>query len=877
MAVADSPVIQQYKRAKAQYPQAIVMFRMGDFYEILGDDAAIASDVLKITLTRRRTAQAGDEGIPMCGVPYHAAEGYIGKLLEANYKVALAEQTETPEQAKKARGSGALVNREVIRLYTPGTLTEESYLPAESSRLLVALYGSTETNRMEGALAWMDVSTGDVGVRSVTQGSLPMVLAGLSVGEGVTPPETETLFAQALTQNGADGRRLVSVHPGIFTPHAAQESLKRAYGLADIGGLGLPDEAAVRAVGGLIGYAELTQMGKLPRLKVPSLVASTARLSIDPRTRRNLELTESLAGRRADSLLGVLDACATSAGARLLARWVAEPLTDVAAIAARAEAVTLLVTHAEARTNLRNHLRETGDVARCVSRLLLGRGSPRDLGVLRSTGTVLPGLASTIQALAPKLPPLLAHHAAQLQGLGKLTAKLAEALADDPLPALIREGGFVRQGYDAELDHLRAMVTDSTGLLEALERKEAAASGMALKVKYNQVWGYYLEVTKAQLESAGQTPPAHWVHRQTTTQAHRYTTPELMALERDLGSAGAQAQRREEEILAELLEAVKAHSMALLDVSEALATLDVLANLAHVAARQTWVRPVVDASDAFDVENGKHPVVASKVGDFMPNGCNLTGGQLWLLTGPNMAGKSTFLRQNALILILAQMGSYVPATRAHIGVADAVFSRIGAADDLAAGQSTFMVEMVETAQILNRATPKSMVILDELGRGTATYDGLAIAWACVEDIATRLGCRTLFATHYHELTALEGTLPRVSCWQVAIKEWKGDIIFLHRVEKGAATGSYGVQVAKLAGVPAQVVARAAGLLEGFTKTSRGRGVMRVDELSLFAAPVAAMPETPQENPIEAKLKRVDVDSLTAREALNMLYELKGMA
>lgn len=880
MAVADSPVMQQYQRIKADNPAALVMFRMGDFYELFGDDAVTAAEILKITLTRRRTAQAGDEGIPMCGVPYHAAEGYIGTLLKAHWKVALVEQVETPEEAKKARGSGALVRREVVRLYTPGTLTEDSYLPAEDNRFLVAVAGAidaTLAGRFEGALAWMDMSTGDVGARVVTHATLPVALASLSVGECVVPAELEALLVQALKANGADGRRLVSVHPGVFALAAARSALCRAYGVADVSGLGLPDEPSMQAVGALIGYAELTQMGKLPRLNPPKIVASSSRMSIDPRTRRNLELTESMAGKRADSLLGVLDCSITAAGARLMARWVAEPLTDLTAIVDRQDAIAALQSAPDLCATLRADLKHTGDVARCVGRLLLGRGGPRDLGVLRSTGAALPQLAAVCRGLG-ELPPLLATHAEGLVGLGELTALLNRALADDPLPALVRDGGFIGTGYDAELDEARRMVTDGNRFLEELEAAESAACGMALKVRYNQVWGYYLEVTKAQLDGAGKDVPAHWVHRQTTTQTHRYTTPNLMALERDLGSAGARAQKREEAVLTELVTAVKTASVPLLAASEALATLDVLAALAHGATRHGWVRPTVDASDAFEIVEGRHPVVSVKVADFIPNTCTLSGGQTWLLTGPNMAGKSTFLRQNALILILAQMGACVPAASAHIGVADAVFSRIGAADDLAAGQSTFMVEMLETAQILNRATAKSLVILDELGRGTATYDGLAIAWACVEDLTQRIGCRTLFATHYHELTALEAQLAPLSCWQVTVREWKGEIVFLHKVEKGAAAGSYGVQVAKLAGVPTAVVVRAAGLLDGFLKTAKGRGVMRVDELSLFAAPAPVVGSVQAiESPLEHRLKGLDVDGLTAREALGVLYELKGLA
>ncbi len=857
MALKESPVMQQYAKVKSAYPQALVMFRMGDFYEMFGDDAHQAAEVLQITLTRRRTAKEGDEGIPMCGVPYHAAEGYIGKLLQHGLKVALVEQMETPDEAKKARGSSAVVRREVVRLFTPGTLTEDAYLGGPAAQYLVTVSGSDR----DGAVSWLDMSTGDVGVRAVTEANVNSVLAALPVGELVVAPDVPEAWLTGIP------RRLVSVDKGLFAPSTAEAAVKRAYGVADVAGLGLPGAAALLAVGGLIGYAELTQVGKLPVLRTPKVISGRSRMQIDPSTRKNLELTESLGGKRADSLLGVLDRCVTSAGARLLARWVAEPLLDVAEIGRRADAVGVLQgVRMSGCQDLRDILKQTGDVARCVSRLLLGRGGPRDLGVLRSTGAVLPEIGQALQGCEG----LLKAQCEGLGGLDELTALLGRALAEEPLPALVRDGGFISSGYDKELDGYRTLVTDGNRLLQELEVRESTG-GIPLKLRYNQVWGYYLEITK-QHESK---VPGHWLHRQTTTGTHRYSTPELMSLERELGSAGARAQKREEELLAGLLEAVKQASYALLAASEALATLDVLASLAEVAKRYQWVRPVVDDSQAFKIEGGCHPVVASKVAEFVPNGCDLTNGQLWLLTGPNMAGKSTFLRQNALLTILAQMGSFVPARSAHMGVADAVFSRIGAADDLAAGQSTFMVEMVETAQILNRATAKSLVILDELGRGTATYDGLAIAWACVEDIVNRVGCRTLFATHYHELTALEAQLERLSCWQVAVREWKGEIVFLHEVKRGAAAGSYGVQVAKLAGVPQAVVARADSLLDGFLKVARNKGAVRVDELSLFAAPVSA-PMAVVRGEVEERLREIDVDGLSAREALEELYKLRGM-
>lgn len=860
MNLPDTPVMQQYAGLKAAHPGFLLWFRMGDFYELFADDAVAAAETLQITLTRRRTSKDGDDGVPMCGVPFHAAEGYIAKCLQAGYRVALAEQVETPEEAKKARGSGALVRREVVRLYTPGTLTEDTLLEATRASYLAAVATDGKADGWRGALAWMDLSTGDVGCREVSAATLPAAVAALAPGEMVVPAALEGEMAGMLS------RRQVSVQESLFHPVRAEDAVKRAYGVADTGGLGVAGHA-VSALGALVEYATLTQMGKLPVLKAPRSVSNRSVLEIDPATRRNLELTESLAGNRADSLLAVLDRTVTSAGGRLMARWLAEPSTDVALIACRQEAVAALVADASWRTTLRGLLKHTGDVARCVSRILLGRGGPRDMAVLRQTGAQLPEL---IAVLAPA-GGLLARQRDGLLGLEALTGHLAGGLADDPLPLLVRDDGFVRDGFDNELDGLRHMVRHGQDVLAAMERDESTAAGLPLKVRYNKVWGYYFEIGKAQ---GGKVPP-HFIHRQSTTTSHRYTTEALMELERKLGSSAAEAQAREEVLFGEMVAAVRQASLPLLAVSEALATLDVLASLAEVAARNGWTKPTVDDSRTFAVFGGRHPVVASRVADFVANDCVLDGGQLWLLTGPNMAGKSTFLRQNALLLVLAQMGSFVPAGAAHIGVADALMSRIGAADNLAAGQSTFMVEMVETAAILNRATGRSMVILDELGRGTATYDGLAIAWACVEHVAREIGCRTLFATHYHELTGLAGQLPNVSSHHVAVKEWQGNIVFLHQLKAGAAGGSYGVHVAKLAGVPAAVVARADGLLQGFTKAARGKGAVGLDELSLFAGPASYGVER-QESEVERRLKALDVDGMSARDALDEMYRLKGL-
>jgi DNA mismatch repair protein MutS len=859
VAVSDSPVMMQYKRICAANPGCLVMFRMGDFYEMFDNDAVVASEILGITLTRRRTGKPDDPGIPMCGVPFHAAEAYVGKLVANGHRVALVEQTESPEEARKARGSGALVGREVVRIYTAGTLTEDNLLEASKSNYLVAV--SAEKNGDAGA-AWLDMSTGEVGVRTVRPSELGGVVAALAPGEVVAPD------ALLSVMEGVVHRRQVSVQDSLFEPARAVEAIKRAYGVAAVEGI-VGDGPARVALGALLAYAELTQLGRLPALRMPGTVEAKAVLRIDPATRRSLELTESLQGSRRDSLLGVADKTVTAPGARLLARWVSEPLATVSLINARQQSVTALVNSHALRSSVREALKQTGDVARCMSRLLLGRGGPRDLAVLRATGVQLPQL---MEKLSSAGDAGLAGWAKKLGGLEKMTSLLQVALIEEP-GALVRDGRFIADGFDKDLDGFRALVANGNELLQQLEARETEETGIPLKLRYNKIWGYYFELTK---QHEGKVP-AHFMHRQTTVGTHRYTTQDLLALERDLGSAGANALAREAVLFEQLVGEVKAMSVQLLDVAEALATVDVLAGLAELASGGGWVCPVVEGSyengSALHIERGRHPVVAARVSDFVPNDCDLSDGQLWLITGPNMAGKSTFLRQVALLVILAQVGSFVPAAAMRLGVVDKIFSRIGAADNLAAGQSTFMVEMVETAAILNGATNKSLVILDELGRGTATYDGLAIAWACVEDLARR-GCRTLFATHYHELTGLCPTLSNVKPYQAAVKEWQGEMVFLHEIRPGAAGGSFGVQVAKLAGVPQPVVNRADMILQGLLKSARQDGVAKAGDLSLFTH--AAHAPAPKDE-IRDRLMGIDVDGLTPREALDELARLRQMA
>ena len=850
--------MQQYSALKAAHPGHLLFFRMGDFYELFEEDAIATSEILQITLTKRRTAKEGEEGIPMCGVPFHAAEGYIATLLKQGLKVALAEQTETTEQAKARGGSTALVKREVTRLFTPGTLTEETMLsPGTPSYLAAIAQDGPRT-----ALATLELSTGEVSVRTLPTAHAASLLAALNAGEILTTEATAPLAVQAV------GKRRTTVEDYLFEERRAFAAITRAYHIAEPSGLGVPEGAATLALGAVLGYAEVTQFGKLPPLRRPQVLTRSTTLLMDATTQKNLELIQSQSGHKKHSLLASITRTHTSPGTRLLARWMTEPSADLATLTTRQNAWKALASQPETLVKIRTHLAGAGDIARATSRLLLGRGSPRDFETLCRTASLLPTLTPL---LTPLKNPLLTSLFSNLEGVTQLTNTLGKGLREN-LPLLTRNGGFVAEGYDAELDKLIGLSTHAQENLAMLEEEESTASGIGVKVKYNKVWGYYLEATNAQLTN--KTPLAHWRHRQTTTGAQRFTTPKLIELEQALSTAGDKAIALELEIFESWLKELSQNSSTWLAVAEALATLDALQSAATLAVENGWVAPTLTEGTTLTITGGKHPVVASTVADFVPNDVDLSEGKFWLLTGPNMAGKSTFLRQTALLVILAQMGLPVPATSMELGLVDQLFSRIGAADDLARGQSTFMVEMAETAHILARATSKSLVILDEVGRGTATYDGLAIAWAVVEDIATRVHARTLFATHYHELTGLMKDLPNVTPHRVAVKEWKGEIIFLHKVEDGAATGSFGVHVARLAGLPPHTVTRAENILEGLLKSARGDGVAKATDLSLFTAPqIQNTPAAPSK--LEKAFSKLDIDALSPKEALNLLYELKS--
>jgi DNA mismatch repair protein MutS len=875
-----TPMMVQYLGLKENFAEYLLFYRMGDFYELFFDDAVKAAAALNITLTKR--GKHGGEDIPMCGVPVHAADTYLSRLIRQKFKVAVCEQTEDPAEAKK-RGGKSVVARDVVRLVTPGTLTEETLLDARQHNYLAAL-AHTGTDL---ALAWLDLSTGEFLVQALDRRQLEPDLARLDPGELLVPDAM--LRDPDLAEVLGDWKAVTTPLPRGSTDSAATaRRLAGHYDVATLDAFGDFSRPEVAALGTIFDYVDLTQRGKLPALREPVAVQSAHLLSIDAATRRNLELTRTLSGEREGSLLAVIDRTVTGAGARLLAVRLAAPATDPNIIRDRLDLVQFFGEDSDRRGGLRDLLNQTPDMARALARLSLGRGGPRDLAAVRD-GLAAAEKARALLASETVLAPL-ATLCEPLQGHNALVDALTAALGDD-LPHLARDGGFIAKGYDVALDELRTLRDESRRHTASLQARYAEETGITgLKIKHNNVLGYFIEVTPTHADKMAKDLPEsvrlQFIHRQTLASAARYTTTELGDLEGKISNAADRALALEQSMFDKLSVQTVDRSGATGDAAAALAALDLAAALAELAVAQNYVRPQVDDSRTFEVIGGRHPVVEDaqrRANDpaFVVNDCDLgDDGQVWLVTGPNMAGKSTFLRQNALIVILAQMGSYVPAATAHIGVVDRLFSRVGAADDLARGRSTFMVEMVETAAILNRATDRSLVILDEIGRGTATFDGLSIAWAAIEHLHDINLCRSLFATHYHELTVLANKLPRLSTHAMRIKEWKGDIVFLHEVIAGAADRSYGIAVAKLAGLPAPVIRRADEILKALEASEQGSAVARLaDDLPLFAATMSQSNDDDAEagrSPLAVALEEILPDELTPREALEALYKLKAL-
>jgi DNA mismatch repair protein MutS len=865
-----TPMMAQYLDIKGQNPGALLFYRMGDFYEMFFDDAVAAAAALDIALTKRGFHLG--EPIAMCGVPVHAAEGYLLTLIRKGFRVAIAEQLEDPAEAKK-RGSKSVVKRDVVRLVTPGTLTEDSLLEARRHNFLAAF----SEVRDQAAIAWADISTGEFRVMPSSLTRLGPDLARIAPRELLLNEAREREISGVLV----DGTAITPLSRGSFDSSGAEKRLCETFGVASLDAFGAFDRAEVSAMGALLDYLHLTQRGRLPFLRAPVREALGGAMQIDAATRRNLELTQALSGGREGSLLSAIDRTVTAGGARLLERRLSAPSLDLGVIQRRLEALRYLVETPSLRDQLRDALRRVPDIDRALSRLALDRDGPRDMTAIRA------GLqqASQIARLLSEAPPLLSNAAVALMGHEALVGLLDQALVAEP-PLLARDGGYIAPEYDVELDDTRALRDEGRGVIARMQAEYVDKTSIAsLKIKHNNVLGYFIETTTTH-EDRMRAMPELFIHRQTTAGQVRFTTLALSDLETRILNAGNHALEIEKRHYAALKAGILEASAPIAQAARALAEIDLAAGFADLSVDEGWCEPEVDDSRAFLITGGRHPVVERALRQqgqpFVANDCALTDSEtpaIWLLTGPNMAGKSTFLRQNALIALLAQAGSHVPATSARIGLVSQLFSRVGASDDLARGRSTFMVEMVETAAILNQADDRALVILDEIGRGTATYDGLSIAWATLEHLHEMNCCRALFATHYHEMTALAGKLPGVSNATVAVKEWEGEVIFLHEVREGAADRSYGVQVARLAGLPASVIERAKVVLEALEKGDRegGKPATMIDDLPLFRAmPVAAPRSAPKESAVETRLKEVHPDELTPMEALRLVYEMKGL-
>lgn len=881
----ETPLLAQYFRIRAEYPDYLLFFRLGDFYELFFDDAKIASSILDIALTHRGTYK--DQEVPMCGVPFHACESYLAKLVRNGCKVAICEQTEDPKEAKK-RGYKAVVNREVVRLVTAGTLTEDPLLNAKSNNFLMSLYCQ---NKELGA-AWVDISTGEFHTQMFLLNNKDNELSVVSSLLAKYDP-AEIVIADSYAHNQqiysllSAARRQISIWPDDrFNFTGAEIRLKKTYQVNTLSSFGDFSFSEVCAAGALLDYIEVSQKGKMPLLQNISRIESNNFMEIDNATRRSLELTSSSGSDSKATLLRSIDRTATSAGGRMLCSRLTAPLKDISVINERLDMVEFFVKCSAARNEASDLLKQVSDIERAMSRIMLGRGGPRDLLNIKNTLNLIPKLRniihfkSNIPSLEVAIPTSLQRVMTDLGEHGNLIQKLDKALKEDNLPFLARDGDFIKEGYSKALDNMRDFKNNGHKKILSMQSQYIESTGIEhLKVKYNSVIGYFVEVPLKNAEQLLHDP--NFIFRQSVLNASRYTTAELTALEDNVRSAGEKSLALELELYEELLQFVKASSDAIIKASQAFAAIDVAISGALLAIECNYCRPELNNTQDFIIKMGRHPVVEQALrsndgSEFVANDCELSEnkGNLWLLTGPNMAGKSTYLRQNAIIAIMAQMGSYVPAQSARIGVINKIFSRVGASDDLARGQSTFMVEMVETAAILNKADENSFVILDEIGRGTATFDGLSIAWAVVEYLHATNRCRTIFATHYHELTSLYGKLEHLSLHCMRVKEFNGEVVFMHEVTDGAADRSYGIHVAQLAGLPPKVIKRAGVILHNIENQNKGLSVDEIaDQLPLFSY----AQERKQNNPeLEDALQRLNPDDYSPREALAKLYELKKM-
>jgi DNA mismatch repair protein MutS len=859
-------MLRHYSEVKAQNPDAVVLYRMGDFYEVFFDDARRVAPILEVTLTARHRGRESE--VPMCGVPHHALDTYLGKLIRAGLKVAICDQVEDPAEAK------GLVRREVVRVVTPGTVSEPDLLDSKEENLLGAVVWNDEDG---GAGAFIDVSTGVFFARrwSTAEDAVQdlQVIAPRELLFSEDDQEPEWL-SQWLDRSGACPTA-VSIQE-LLDPRKAEDSLKRHFSVSSLKGFGVEDRDsdAVLAAAVALAYARKTQRSDLSHVHAFTLRRSGDRLVLDATTLSNLEVFRTLrSGTQGGSLISVLDRTATPPGARRLREWLRRPLRSLPEIEARHDAVEELVADEGKRNRVHEMLQTVGDPARLLSRAVLGSLSPRDAASLRQALTITPVILAELDSSRSEL----LNELSKVDPVADVAAELLRVLEEEPSPNL-GKGGVIAAGVDEELDRVRSLAMDSKKHLLAMETRERKETGIgSLKIRYNKVFGYYLEVTKANQDLV----PQHYIRKQTLVNAERFITPDLKELEEQILAAEERQVELEVEHFEKLRLTVVGESSRLDRLVQALASLDVLANLAEVAARFDYRRPeMLRAGGLLEIEDGRHPVVERISGEFVPNDTllDVDDGDIVVLTGPNMGGKSTYLRQVALIVLLAQAGSFVPARRSRIGVMDRVFTRVGASDDLTRGESTFMVEMIETANILHQASPESLVILDEVGRGTATFDGLSIAWAAVEYLHEEVRAKTLFATHYHELTELSSLLPRVVNRTMAVREWEGQIVFLRRVLPGSADKSYGIHVARLAGLPSGVVKRAEEVLSnleaqeydgtGRPRLARGGGPAKPspDQLALFSS---------QEEVVARVLRETDVNGLTPLAALNLLHSLKS--
>ena len=867
----------QYLEIKSQYPDALLFYRMGDFYELFFDDAIKAAKVLDIALTKR--GKHNDTDIPMCGVPHHSSENYLLTLIKSGHKVAVCEQLESPAEAKK-RGYKSVVKRDVVRLVTPGTLTEDSLLKARSHNFLAAY----SIVRGEHSLAWVDISTGLMSVLSLNKvEDFVAELFRLTPSEVLIIDNTDYDIIDAIEESGATATLRGK---SAFDSISGEERLKSLFAVASLEAFGSFGRAQVSALGSIAEYLDATQKGKLPILRPPVIELKENSMRIDSATRRNLELTRSInTGSRQGSLLGTIDRTVTAAGGRLLERRISAPSMDMDVINERHNALKFLRDNFDLSEPVMELLKSIPDLERALSRVSLERAGPRDLANISKGLIQGKEIASLFKN--HELPAELKLALEKLTGHDEISSTLEKAIVPEP-PLLVRDGGFVTEQFNSELDETRELKRDGTKIIAEMQRDFIELTGIqSLKIKFNNVLGYFIETTAKNAEKLQNSTIAdNFIHRQTTANQMRFTTLSLSDTETKIINANAKALEIEKQIFNELSALIVQNFEKISAAAEALAVIDITNSLATLARDEEWCRPKIDSSKAFAIQGGRHVVVESSLknngNSFIPNDCELSEGSIWLVTGPNMAGKSTFLRQNALIAILAQMGCFVPATSAHIGIVSQLFSRVGASDDLARGRSTFMVEMVETAAILNQADDRALVILDEVGRGTATYDGLAIAWSTLEYLHEVNKSRSLFATHYHEMTVLADKLTRVINATVSVKEWNNEVIFLHEVRQGAADRSYGLQVAKLAGLPIEVLERAKVILNELEARDAKKGTegkLLAKDLPLFSQSMTQKPVTQinYNSELSNKIRSIYPDEISPNEALQILYDLKEIS